>query len=96
MIIETKALKRVYGHTVALNGVDLRIEAGGIVGLLGPNGAGKTTLVEILEGLRMPSSGEVSVLGRSVTLHTTGLASKHEPSRNASARNSNRRRFPLT
>ncbi len=63
MIIETRSLKRVYGSTVALNGVDLRIEAGGIIGLLGPNGAGKTTLVEILEGLRMPSSGEVSVLG---------------------------------
>jgi ABC-2 type transport system ATP-binding protein len=63
MIIETRALKRVYGSTVALNGVDLCIEAGGIVGLLGPNGAGKTTLVEILEGLRTPSSGEVSVLG---------------------------------
>ena len=63
MIIETRSLKRAYGSTVALNGVDLRIEAGGIIGLLGPNGAGKTTLVEILEGLRMPSSGEVSVLG---------------------------------
>jgi ABC-2 type transport system ATP-binding protein len=67
MIIETNALRRVYGDTVALNGIDLRIEAGGIVGLLGPNGAGKTTLVEILEGLRTPSSGDVSVLGMNPT-----------------------------
>jgi ABC-2 type transport system ATP-binding protein len=67
MIIETHALRRVYGDTVALSGVDLRIDEGGIVGLLGPNGAGKTTLVEILEGLRVPSSGEVSVLGMNPT-----------------------------
>jgi ABC-2 type transport system ATP-binding protein len=67
MIIETNTLKKVYGDTVALNGIDLRIDAGGIVGLLGPNGAGKTTLVEILEGLRTPSSGNVSVLGMDPT-----------------------------
>jgi ABC-2 type transport system ATP-binding protein len=48
----------------ALRGIDLSISATGqIIGLLGPNGAGKTTLVEILEGLRTPSSGMVRVLG---------------------------------
>ena len=73
MIIETKSLKRVYGSTVALNGVDLRIEAGGIIGLLGPNGAGKTTLVEILEGLRFPSSADVSVLGLDPARHGRAL-----------------------
>ncbi|MFQ5742025.1 MAG: ABC transporter ATP-binding protein [Acidobacteriota bacterium] len=63
MIIETEGLRKNYGATVALDGVDLSIEGGGIVGLLGPNGAGKTTLVEILEGLRLPTAGRTSVLG---------------------------------
>ena len=58
------ALRKSYGAVDALRGIDLSIAATGqLVGLLGPNGAGKTTLVEILEGLRQPSSGTVSVLG---------------------------------
>jgi ABC-2 type transport system ATP-binding protein len=62
--IEIRALHKTYGEVDALRDVDLVIEGGGhIAGLLGPNGAGKTTLVEILEGLRTPSSGTVSVLG---------------------------------
>jgi ABC-2 type transport system ATP-binding protein len=62
--IEIRSLRKTYGDVEALRGLDLAIEGGGrIVGLLGPNGAGKTTLVEILEGLRTPSSGTVSVLG---------------------------------
>jgi ABC-2 type transport system ATP-binding protein len=63
MIIEIEGLSKNYGNTVALKSINLRIEAGGVVGILGPNGAGKTTLVEILEGLRTASSGRVSVLG---------------------------------
>jgi ABC-2 type transport system ATP-binding protein len=62
--IEVHALTKSYGEVHALGGVDLTIESSGqIIGLLGPNGAGKTTLVEIMEGLRTPSSGSVSVLG---------------------------------
>jgi ABC-2 type transport system ATP-binding protein len=62
--IDVRALTKNYGAVHALRGVELSIAATGqIIGLLGPNGAGKTTLVEILEGLRMPSSGSVSVLG---------------------------------
>lgn len=62
--IHVHALRKSYGTVHALRGIDLSIPATGqIVGLLGPNGAGKTTLVEILEGLRAASSGEVSVLG---------------------------------
>jgi ABC-2 type transport system ATP-binding protein len=62
--IDVRALTKSYGAVQALSGIDLTIAATGqIVGLLGPNGAGKTTLVEILEGLRLASSGSVSVLG---------------------------------
>lgn len=63
MVIRAAALRKEYGSTVALRSVDLDIEGGGVVGILGPNGAGKTTLVEIIEGLRQPTSGSVSVLG---------------------------------
>jgi ABC-2 type transport system ATP-binding protein len=52
-----------YGDLVAVDGLSLAIEAGECFGLLGPNGAGKTTTVEILEGLRTPTAGEVEVLG---------------------------------
>jgi ABC-2 type transport system ATP-binding protein len=62
--INVHDLRKSYGSVQALRGIDLSIAATGqLVGLLGPNGAGKTTLVEILEGLRVPSSGTVSVLG---------------------------------
>lgn len=63
-ICEVRGLRREYGPVVALKSIDLRVERGGqIIGLLGPNGAGKTTLVEIMEGLRAPTSGNVRVLG---------------------------------
>ena len=61
--VRVRGLGKTYGDLVALRDLDLEIGAGGIVGLVGPNGAGKTTLVEILEGLRRPDAGEVSVLG---------------------------------
>ena len=63
MIIVVRGLRKVHGSTVALQGLDIEIEAGGVVGILGPNGAGKTTFVETLEGLREPTSGSVTVLG---------------------------------
>jgi ABC-2 type transport system ATP-binding protein len=62
--IEVRTLRKTYGSIQALRGIELSIDAGGqIVGLLGPNGAGKTTFVEILEGLREPTSGSATVLG---------------------------------
>jgi ABC-2 type transport system ATP-binding protein len=56
-------LRKAYGATVALDGVDLTVEAGTILGLLGPNGAGKTTLVSIVAGIRRADTGTVSVAG---------------------------------
>ncbi len=62
-VISVKGLKKSYGATQAVNGVDLEISRGEIFALLGPNGAGKTTTVEILEGFRNRDSGDVKVLG---------------------------------
>ncbi|EST24441.1 ABC transporter ATP-binding protein [Streptomyces niveus] len=53
-----------YGEKYAVDGISLTVPRGEFFGLLGPNGAGKTTLVEIMEGLRRPDSGSVTVLGR--------------------------------
>jgi ABC-2 type transport system ATP-binding protein len=57
-------LRKAYKDVVAVDGLDLEVQAGACFGLLGPNGAGKTTTVEICEGLTQPDSGEVEVLGR--------------------------------
>ncbi len=62
-VIGVRGLTKRYGDVQAVAGIDFDVAAGEIFGLLGPNGAGKTTTVEILEGLRAPDSGEVSVLG---------------------------------
>ncbi len=61
--IEVHALHKRYGEYEAVRGIDITVRRGEVFGLLGPNGAGKTTTVEILEGYRERSSGEVSVLG---------------------------------
>jgi len=62
--IRTTALRKVYGRTVALDGLDLEVAEGEILGFLGPNGAGKTTAVKLLLGLVAPTSGGGEVLGR--------------------------------
>jgi len=61
--IEARGLRKTFGATVALDGVDLRVEEGGIVGLIGPNGAGKTTALNAILGL-IPYQGELRVQGR--------------------------------
>ncbi len=61
--IEARGLRKVYGTTIALDGVDLRVEGGRILGLIGPNGAGKTTALNAILGLTS-YEGELKVLGR--------------------------------
>ena len=61
--IEARGLRKNFGTTVALDGVDLRVEEGRILGLIGPNGAGKTTALNAILGLT-PYQGELRVLGR--------------------------------
>jgi ABC-2 type transport system ATP-binding protein len=61
--IHTRGLRKSYGALEAVKGIDIEVQTGEVFGLLGPNGAGKTTTVEILEGLRPRSGGEVTVLG---------------------------------
>ena len=62
-VVAVRDLRMRYGTTDVLTGVEFDIRRGEVVTLLGPNGAGKTTTIEILEGFRVPSAGEVEVLG---------------------------------
>ncbi|NUT49983.1 MAG: ABC transporter ATP-binding protein [Saccharothrix sp.] len=62
-VVDVRGLRMRYGALDVLKGVDLTVGEGEVVALLGPNGAGKTTTVEILEGFRTRSAGEVRVLG---------------------------------
>src|SRR3974390_3178123 len=61
--IEARGLRKAFGKTIALDGIDLRVEEGRILGLIGPNGAGKTTTLNAVLGLT-PYQGELRVLGR--------------------------------
>jgi ABC-2 type transport system ATP-binding protein len=61
--IDARRLRKSYGKTVALEGIDLKVEEGRIVGLIGPNGAGKSTALQAILGL-IPHEGELRVLGR--------------------------------
>jgi ABC-2 type transport system ATP-binding protein len=61
--IEARGLRKAFGTTIALDGIDLRIEEGRVLGLIGPNGAGKTTALNAILGL-IPYQGDLKVLGR--------------------------------
>ena len=61
--IEAHGLRKEFGTTIALDGVDMHVEEGRILGLIGPNGAGKTTALQAILGL-LPYQGQLQVLGR--------------------------------
>ena len=81
-ILECKALTKRYGGKSALEGVELSIEPGRIVGLLGPNGSGKTTLIKLANGLLTPTSGEILIDGKAPSPETKAIVS-YLPDRNA-------------
>ena len=64
--VQTKSLLKKFGDVVAVDGLDLRVEAGSFFGFLGPNGAGKSTTIKILTGILQPTSGRASILGHDV------------------------------
>jgi ABC-2 type transport system ATP-binding protein len=76
LAIEVHELRKSYGALDALRGISFAVERGEVFGLLGPNGAGKTTTVEILEGYRSRSGGEVSVLGQDPGRRERGLQAR--------------------
>lgn len=73
--IEIKELRKSYFKTNALNGIDLKINEGEIVGLFGPNGSGKTTLIKILANLLMRYDGEVLIDGKKPGIETKKIVS---------------------
>jgi len=64
--IEVKDLVKVYGELRAVDGISLAIQKGEVFAFLGPNGAGKTTTVEMIETIRTPTAGSISILGQEI------------------------------
>ena len=63
-VMECRNLTKKFGNFTALKQIDLKLERGRIIGLLGPNGSGKTTLIKLLNGLLVPTEGEILVNGK--------------------------------
>ena len=74
-ILNCTGLTKKYGHLVALDGLDLSVKKGQIIGLLGPNGSGKTTLIKLIAGLLKQNSGELTVDGKKIGVETKKIVS---------------------
>ncbi len=74
-IIELKNLQKNYGSEPAVQGINLSLEQGKIIGLLGPNGSGKTTIIKLINGLIPPTSGEILVDGKAVGVESKKIIS---------------------
>jgi ABC-2 type transport system ATP-binding protein len=72
-VVTVRGLRKAYGNRVVVDGLDLDVPAGEIVGLIGANGAGKTTAVECIQGLRKPDAGMLRVLGYDPVTQATEL-----------------------
>ena len=72
-VIRVDDVRKAYGPVKAVDGVSFQVAKGEIFGLLGPNGAGKTTTMEMIEGLHVPDSGEIQVLGMDVRRFATAI-----------------------
>src|SRR5512140_387443 len=85
MVLSVNQLRRLYGDTVAVDGVSFEIGQGEIVGLLGPNGAGKTTIINMILGVLEATSGTIRIEGadiatsRSLALERTNFAAVYAP-----------------
>ena len=74
-VLECKSLGKCFGTVTALDGVDLTVQPGRIVGLLGPNGSGKTTLIKLANGLLVPTQGEILIDGKAPGRESHALVS---------------------
>ena len=74
-ILKCKGLTRKFNHFFALSNVDLTLERGEIIGLLGPNGSGKTTLIKLINGLLLPTDGQITVNGSVPGVETKKIVS---------------------
>lgn len=74
-LIESNHLCKKFGNKQALTDINLRIERGRIIGLLGPNGSGKSTMIKIINGLMMPTEGEVLIDGKKPGVETKKIVS---------------------
>ena len=74
-VLLVECLRKSYGGFYALNGLDMQVPRGKIIGLLGPNGSGKTTLIKIIAGLLTASSGRVLIDGMPPSEKTKAIVS---------------------
>lgn len=74
-LLQCASLKKNYGNTPALKGIDLTITSGKFIGLLGPNGSGKTTLLKLAAGILTPTSGNLTICGMPIGAKTKSMTS---------------------